>query len=404
MTVQNFSSDVIAAIRAALLRFFDESARDLPWRRTNDPYAIWVSEVMLQQTRVEAVIPYYERWLSQYPDVAALASAPIDDVLKSWEGLGYYSRARNLHSAAIMVRERYSGSVPPSYDALRGLPGVGEYTAGAVASIAYSHAVPAVDGNVRRVLARLLDHPDPPASLLRSVALSLVPSERPGDFNQALMELGATICTPRTPRCARCPVASWCAARAAGTQLERPLPKQRARVPLVRLATAVMRRPDGRLFIVRRPDTGLLARMWNFPGVEISDSADASAAALRLASSFGLQASGAVELCSVTHVFSHRRERYDCFIVDVQSGSSRTAGTAWIGDRTQHALPRAQQRILVHARARGEQSDRYTLASEAGCRSCACGQRRAWGGPGLCFWCLGFDADPGSMSTRRTST
>jgi A/G-specific adenine glycosylase len=349
MIVQNLPGDVIASIRAELFRFFAESARDLPWRRTTDPYAILVSEVMLQQTRVEAVIPYYERWLSRFPDVDTLACASIDDVLKSWEGLGYYSRARNLHSAALVLRERHSGAVPVSYDALRELPGVGEYTAGAVASIAYSHVVPAVDGNVRRVLARLLEHPDPPPSLLRSVAASLVPAERPGDFNQALMELGATICTPRAPRCARCPVSSWCAAYAAGTQLERPAVKQRAAVPSIRVATAVIRRPDGRLFVVRRPDTGLLAGMWNFPGVEITDGADAAAAALRVTSSFGFTVSSAVELCSITHLFSHRRERYECLLVDVSRAGSRKPRTAWIGARTQYALPRAQQRILARA-------------------------------------------------------
>ncbi|HEX2166809.1 MAG TPA: A/G-specific adenine glycosylase, partial [Longimicrobiales bacterium] len=236
-----FSRDDADLIRARLLAFFDASARPLPWRQSRDPYAVWVSEVMSQQTRVETAIPYYQRWLSRFPTVAALADASPDEVLKAWEGLGYYSRARNLHAAARIVRERHGGEVPVQYDALRALPGVGEYTAGAVSSIAFGARRPAVDGNVRRVLARLLDDPAPSPAMLHAAAGALVPAERPGDFNQSLMELGATICTPRAPRCRRCPVAGRCAALAAGTQEQRPLPKPKKVVPTIALATAVVR-------------------------------------------------------------------------------------------------------------------------------------------------------------------
>ncbi len=198
------------ALRRALLAFYDARRRDLPWRRDPDPYRVWVSEVMLQQTRVDAVVPYYERWLRRFPTLHALATAEPDEVLRAWEGLGYYARARNLHRAARVVRERHAGDVPSEPAALRELPGVGDYTAGAIASIAFGRREPAVDGNVRRVLARLLDVADPPPARLRAVAAALVPAERPGDFNQALMELGALVCTARVPRCADCPVRGVC--------------------------------------------------------------------------------------------------------------------------------------------------------------------------------------------------
>jgi A/G-specific adenine glycosylase len=347
---RQLSSDDIEAIRAALLEFFDTAARPLPWRSTDDPYAIWVSEVMAQQTRVETAIPYYERWLGQFPDVATLADAPIDDVLKAWEGLGYYSRARNLHTAAQVVRERHQGAVPDSYDALRALPGVGEYTAGAIASIAFGARHAAVDGNVRRVLSRVLDEPAPSAALLRDVAGSIVPADRPGDFNQAVMELGATICSPKSPRCHICPIARHCRARAAGTQADRPAARKQKPVPVIDIATAVIHDGDGRLLVARRPATGLLAGLWSFPGVDamsIDDAGDqVREIALRFASSSGIpRPIGIVE-----HTFSHRRERYHCFMIDAVPLESADDDVAWIDGRdSQRALPRAQQRILAMA-------------------------------------------------------
>jgi len=195
---------------------------------------------MLQQTRVEAVIPYYRRWLARFPDWPSLAGATDDEVLLAWKGLGYYGRARNLHRTAQVVCERFGGRPPRDPRELRSLPGVGEYTAGAVASIAFGRKVPAVDGNVRRVLSRLLDVGDPTPARLRDEATRLIDPDRPGDFNEALMELGATICTPRSPRCDACPVADECGALAAGTVAERPLRRVRRRVPRVEYAVAVV--------------------------------------------------------------------------------------------------------------------------------------------------------------------
>ena len=217
------SLDLIRSTRGTLLRFYDTRRRALPWRAQPEPYGVWISEVMLQQTRVDAVLPYYRAWMERFPDLATLAGAGVDDVLRAWEGLGYYARARNLHRAALMVRDRFGGELPASAAGLRELPRVGEYTAGAVASIAYGEVVSAVDGNVRRVMARLFDEREPTTSWLRERAGALVDPERPGDFNQALMDLGATVCTARAPVCGVCPLAPDCLAAGAARWLSAPV-------------------------------------------------------------------------------------------------------------------------------------------------------------------------------------
>ncbi|HEY1908255.1 MAG TPA: A/G-specific adenine glycosylase, partial [Myxococcaceae bacterium] len=210
-----------AELRAALLRWYDAQARDLPWRRTRDPYRIWVSEVMLQQTQVSVVLPYWTAFLARFPDLDSLARASLDDVLAAWRGLGYYARARNLHRAAVAVVERHAGGLPDDVDALRALPGFGRYTVGAVASIAFGKEVPLVDGNVARVLARLAGLEGPTGDAGRekqlwALAEALVQGERPGDWNQALMELGATVCRQEQPTCLLCPVRAHCGALASG--------------------------------------------------------------------------------------------------------------------------------------------------------------------------------------------
>jgi len=345
-------------IRVELLAFFDERARPLPWRRTDDPYAIWVSEIMLQQTRVETVIPYWERWMDRFPDIDALASAEESVVLKAWEGLGYYSRARNLRKGAAVVRERFGGDVPATVDELREVPGIGPYTAGAVASIAFGVATPAVDGNVRRVLARLFDEPKPTAAWLRDRAADLVDPVRPGDFNQALMELGATVCTPKSPNCMGCPVATMCAARTEGTVGERPAPKKKKSVPerVIQVAiTCVVARDGWRVAMRRRPVDGLLGGLWEFP--EWDGDADPAAAE---------------PLPEVPHVFSHFRAVYRPFVVrsadriqgaadeefrtipdeEVGPAGAEPGESRWVHpDEFDHlALPVAQQKIARHVK------------------------------------------------------
>ena len=216
-----------AALRHRLLVWYDEHRRDLPWRddpgpSRPDPYRVWVSEAMLQQTRVRTVIPYFERWMERFPTLDALARADREDVLRAWAGLGYYARARSLHRAARIVRDQYGGTLPDTAPALRELPGIGDYTAGAIASIAFGRREPAVDANARRVLARLLDLPSPTDGEIRGRAAALVPARRPGAFNQALMDLGATLCAPRAPACPACPLGRLCRSHARGTQYRRP--------------------------------------------------------------------------------------------------------------------------------------------------------------------------------------
>jgi len=320
-------AETVAFIRDRLLDHYDARQRNLPWRRARDPYAVWVSEIMLQQTRVETVIPYFERWMKRFPNVDALADADLDDVLKTWEGLGYYSRARNLHRAASIVRERYDGNIPDSVASLKQLPGIGEYTAGAIASIAYARRAAAVDGNVKRVLARLLDEPSPSAKLLRTAAHDLVPPTRAGDFNQALMELGATICLPTSPRCEQCPIARACRACHAGTQLERPRRKPKRALPEEHVVTIVACR-DGALAVRKRPARGLLAGLWEFPGVPVAGpkpaagSVAGSAAApetLHVAAA-ALDTPDPCALPVVSHTFTHKLIHYHPFVAHVQPG------------------------------------------------------------------------------------
>ena len=340
-----------AAAREALLDHYDRAARDLPWRRDTDPYRVLVSEIMLQQTRVETVKGYYGPWLERFPTLGALADAEEDDVLKAWEGLGYYRRARSLHRAARVVREEHGGVLPRCADALRGLPGVGEYTSGAVASIAFGEPVPAVDGNVRRVLSRLYDVAEPAAYWLRDTAAAWVDDVRPGDWNQALMELGATICTPRSPKCGGCPVAEWCGARAAGTVDERPAPTTKRAVPTADIALAVLH-ADGRVLLEKRPAGGLLGGMWAFPERRLKAvgerGADACKAALEIARAAGVEpASPPCPLPEIRHRFSHLDARYLPVAVRVDGMDAGGPVARWVAwDDDTLALPVAQRKAL----------------------------------------------------------
>jgi A/G-specific adenine glycosylase len=256
-----------AATRRVLLSWYDRHRRELPWRRTKDPYRIWVSEVMLQQTTVKTATPYFEAFLQRFPTLQALAEEPEEEVLAAWSGLGYYHRARNLHRGAQYVAERYGGRFPRTLEAALAVPGVGLYTASAILSIAHGLPLPVVDGNVRRVLARLLALRGPEYRKdgpYYNRAEELLDRERPGDWNQALMELGATVCTPRDPGCDACPLRSRCRARALGVVDE--LPEGRARrAPVdVQVAAALVEK-DGKVLLVRRPEGRLLGRMWEVP-------------------------------------------------------------------------------------------------------------------------------------------
>lgn len=258
------------SVSLRLITWYERAARLLPWRGHPDPYAIWVSEIMLQQTRVDTVIPYFERWMARFPSLADLAAAPEQDVLQLWEGLGYYSRARNLHKAARQVMTEFDGQIPAQRDLLEKLPGIGKYTAGAIASIAFGLDEAALDGNIRRVLARLFNVDIPARSpegerRLWKLAHENIPTGRARDYNQALMDLGATICLPQNPTCLLCPLAEDCQARALGLQDERPILPEKRAVPHYTVAAAVIQR-ESQVLIARRPQEGLLGGMWEFPG------------------------------------------------------------------------------------------------------------------------------------------
>lgn len=253
-----------------LLAWYGETARSLPWRGIHDAYSIWVSEIMLQQTRVETVIPYFHRWMNRFPTLPSLAEASQEDVLRLWEGLGYYSRAVQIHRAARAVMAEHGGVIPEDVVALRALPGVGEYTAAAIASIAFGADLPAIDGNLRRVLSRVFDVSLPVRSpegerRLLELAQEHLPAGLAGDYNQAWMDLGATICLPKKPACLICPLSEVCLARQHGTQADRPVLPPKKAVPHITVAAAVIDR-DGKVLLARRPPNGLLGGLWEFPG------------------------------------------------------------------------------------------------------------------------------------------
>jgi A/G-specific adenine glycosylase len=256
-------------LSSKLLAWYNANKRTLPWRGHPSAYAVWVSEVMLQQTRVETVIPYFEKWMRLFPDINSLAKASEHDVLNAWEGLGSYSRARNLHKAAKIVDEQYNGEIPRDLDELRKLPGIGRYTLGAIASIAFGMDVAALDGNIKRVYSRIFDIDEPVDSpsgekILWGLADEHLPTAQAGDYNQALMDLGATICVPKNPRCLICPVMELCKAREHGTQDQRPVMKPKKQVPHYVHAAGVI--IEGRkVLLAQRPSQGLLGGMWEFP-------------------------------------------------------------------------------------------------------------------------------------------
>lgn len=262
----------LSKLSKRLLAWYDAEARVLPWRSNPEPYRVWVSEIMLQQTRVETVIPYFERFLAQLPSISALAAASEQTLLKLWEGLGYYSRVRNLQKGAQAVQERFGGELPAHYEELLTLPGIGEYTAGAIASIAFGLPVPAVDGNVLRVFSRLFassaDIANPQVKKdFKELVLKIQPKDRPGDFNQALMDLGATVCVPGAPRCGVCPLEQFCMARRRGMEAELPV-KAAAKARRHEQKTVLVVVSGGKVLLHRRAPKGLLGGLWEFPNLE----------------------------------------------------------------------------------------------------------------------------------------
>ncbi|MDQ0256887.1 A/G-specific adenine glycosylase [Evansella vedderi] len=308
----------IAKFQGDLLKWYGENKRDLPWRRERDPYRIWVSEIMLQQTKVDTVIPYFERFMSLFPTLDALADAEEETVLKAWEGLGYYSRARNLHQAVKEVKESYNSKVPHTEE-IHKLKGVGPYTAGAILSIAYGIPAPAVDGNVMRVLSRIFLMKDDISKVstrkkFEALVEEIISQEQPSDFNQALMELGALICTPRSPSCLLCPVQAHCEAREEGIQEQLPVKIKKTAVKEKNMKAVVLMDKAGKVLIEQRPDTGLLAKLWQFPNIE-GASKDISDITNYMEAEAGLKVNIVPEVKQhVKHVFSHLIWKIDVYI------------------------------------------------------------------------------------------
>jgi A/G-specific adenine glycosylase len=343
-------------IQTALLKWYATHHRDLPWRRDSNPYGIWVSEVMLQQTQVKTVVPYYGRFMEAFPTVAALARADLEQVLKLWEGLGYYARARNLHKACQTVAADLKGVIPRDPGGFKALPGVGAYIAAAVLSIAFDLPLAVVDGNVKRVLARVftMDDPvnhSPSHKNFQAKADRLLDRSCPGTFNQAVMELGALVCSPRNPGCTTCPLGQHCQALEAGRVDHFPHRNTTKPVPTVHIAAGVVKKQDKLLITLRKPE-GLLGGLWEFPGGKVQAGEDAPSACVReLAEETGLRVGVTSHLARIKHAYTHFKIEMDVFICQYISGRVRLNGPVdhrWIfpGEIRQYPFPKANLKFI----------------------------------------------------------
>ncbi len=350
----------LAGLRRRLVLWYEKHQRPLPWRRTRDPYRIWVSEVMLQQTQVVTVIPYYERFIARFANIGRLARAEPQEVLKSWEGLGYYARARNFHRAAKLVAERHGGEVPEDREEFRRLPGVGDYIAAAVLSIAFDQPFAVVDGNVKRVLARLFAMQAPVNAagserVFRPAAETLLDRQRPGTFNQAVMELGALVCTPRRPDCGKCPLARRCRAHRDGAADRYPQRVARAAPPEVAVAVGVVFK-NNRVLITRRPPAGLLGGLWEFPGGKIRAGERPEEACVReLLEEVNLRVRVEAPLAQVRHRYTHLRVVLHVFCCRHLSGRVRLKGPdghRWIrvAEISDFPFPQANHKFIPRLR------------------------------------------------------
>jgi len=327
----------------------------MAWRETRDPYRVWVSEIMLQQTRVETVAPFYDRFLLKFPDVRSIAAAPIDAVLKAWEGLGYYSRARNLYRTAGILVARHGGHIPPTVEALETLPGIGRSTAGAIAAIAFGKDVPILDANARRVVARLFAVEGDPRSgevekILCDRSAGLVRKRKGRDTALAVMDLGAVVCLPKAPRCGECPLESRCSSRLRGLQDSIPPKRAKKTIPHRDVVAALFRRKDGALFLMRRPPDGLLGGLWAFPSVRREEGETLEDALRRsLSKKLHVRARIQREVGAVRHSYSHYRITLHGFRCEVRGGELPAGeGTGWLpgAGEGRFALPRADRKLL----------------------------------------------------------
>jgi A/G-specific adenine glycosylase len=346
----------IAAFQQQLQDWYRVNQRPLPWRLSRDPYRIWVSEVMLQQTQVNTVIPYYHRFMARFPDIVTFSASALQDVLKCWEGLGYYARARNLHKAAGIVVSRFEGQVPDNWKEFTALPGVGPYIGAAVLSIAHDRVLAVVDGNVKRVLARIFEDPTPvngstAHKSFSRLADTLIDPASPGNYNQGLMEVGALVCKPTNPRCGQCPVGDFCLAHRHGSVADYPRRNKRKPVPEIRVAVGVVRR-NGTVLITQRKLNGLLGGLWEFPGGKIEKGETAKAACRReIKEEVGLDIRVDTHLTQVRHAYTHFKIVMDVFLCDHIKGTVQLHGPVdhcWIdmADIDQYPIPKANLKFI----------------------------------------------------------
>lgn len=347
-----------------LIDWYVSERRDLPWRIDQDPYKIWVSEVMLQQTRVDTVIPYFEAFVNRFPTIEALAVADEMEVLKAWEGLGYYSRARNLQAGVREVYENHNSKVPKDLKTISKLKGVGPYTAGAILSIAYGKAEPAVDGNVMRVMSRILSISDDIAKpktrkTFESEVRKIMPGNHASEFNQGLMELGAVICTPKSPKCLLCPVQSHCRAFSEGKQDELPVKGKKKPPKLVRMAVGVVENDHHEVLIRRRPQSGLLAGLWEFPGFEVSKTGKQEQLDVQMAERYGAKVEWMLRLRNIQHVFTHLKWELAVYKGRITESLTEQSNLKWVPVEklSDYPFPVSHQKIILMIREGNDENE-----------------------------------------------
>ncbi|MDG2990341.1 A/G-specific adenine glycosylase [Candidatus Synechococcus calcipolaris G9] len=356
----------ISPLQQALLRWYQHQGRDLPWRHSRDAYAIWVSEIMLQQTQVQTVIPYYQRWLEHFPTISSLAAADQDQVLKQWQGLGYYARARNLHHAARIVEADHGGKFPEQFEQVIALPGIGRTTAGGILSAAFNQPWPILDGNVKRVLARLLALDRPPKqaeAYLWQWSEQLLPHGQARDFNQALMDLGATRCTPRQPLCHDCPWQAHCRAYAENKHHQIPIKMKTNPIPHKYIGVAVIWNDAGQLLIDRRPAAGLLGGLWEFPGGKIEPGETVQDCIVReVTEELGIAVDVGEHLIDIDHAYSHFKVTLQVYHCRHRQGEPQPLGcdaVRWVSleELDQYAFPKANEQIIAALRSQAHPID-----------------------------------------------
>ncbi len=351
---QKINNQKIETIQYAFKQWYLENFRKLPWRQTSNPYYIWVSEVMLQQTRVDTVIPYFERFIHQFPTIECLAEADEGQVLKVWEGLGYYSRARNLLRGAKMIVSEYAGKIPNTLNEIKKIPGIGSYTAGAILSIAFGQAIPAVDGNVMRVFSRMFCIQEDiqkgkTKKEMEAIGYQIIPKRNPSLFNQALMELGALICTVKSPRCTECPVFRICKARMLGIEENLPIKKKKAKIKEVQMEVGVVWNHE-KLLICKRPKEGLLANLWSLPSVERgSTGKEGEHIRIEIEKNYQIQVQDPIYAFKKEHIFTHLKWKMRVYFFHiVRSKNMKYPETQWISldAVSQYAFPTAFMKII----------------------------------------------------------